>query len=126
MSILDMLLTNGGSISDGLKAVQGKQEYLIAFDGELVVCYFYNTDAGKALLEKYLKDNGCNVNIDIRKMTLKKDNEFFKDNLGKKIVLLNNEIVLYEEVVKLADSVDVKGYKPNRLKNGINIFSTEI
>ena len=124
MSILDNLFSNNGSISEGLNLIQGKQEYLIAFDQEVVICYFYNSDAGKALLEMYLKDNKYDVSIDIRKMTLKKDNEFFQLNLGKKLVVLDQKIVLYEDVIKLAETNEVQGYKPNKLKSGVNIFNT--
>lgn len=124
MSILDLLFTNASSVSDGVKVLSGKQDYLIAFDGEEVVCYFYDSEAGKTLLEKYLTDHNCNVNVDIRKMTLKKDNEFFELYIGRKLVVLDSELTTYDEVVKLAETIEVKGYKPNKLKSGINVFHT--
>lgn len=124
MSIFEAILTNGNSISEGFKNLKGKHDYLIAFDGEIVVCFFYDTKPGKSLLEKYLKDNNCNVNVDIRKMTLKKDNEFFELNLGKKIVILDKKVVLYEDVIHKAETTKINGYNPLKLKHGINIFTS--
>lgn len=121
MKLLDVL---GGTVNVD-KTVKPSDDYLIAFDGEIVVCYFYNTEPGKDILESYLKNSNATVNIDIRKMTLKKDNEFFVLNQGKKIVKLDDAYVLYEEVVELAQSQPIKGYKENKLKSGLNIFTKE-
>ena len=94
MKLLDVIGISGSAETK----IKPSEHYLIAFDGELVICYFYNTDAGKEVMERYLKEANATVNIDIRQMTLKKDNEFFELNRGKKIVLLDEKLVLYEEV----------------------------
>jgi|GEM_PF-3429252 len=127
MGAIDMLLTNPDSIMKGFETLLGKKHYLVVHDKESrdLICFFYDIDAGKALIETYLRKNNIEKNsIDITKVTLKNKSEELNIMLPKKLVILDKRITTYDEVINLAKSIEIKGYTEGKLKHTVNQFSS--
>ena len=125
MSIANAPLTKPDSISKGFNKIKGIKQYLICTKDRKVICFFYAGDAGNTLINHYLKNNRiAEESIRLENKLLKNDSNELANMLHKKIVILDKKVVVYEDVVKLSHSTDIKGYTEGNLKNNINVFNT--
>jgi hypothetical protein len=125
MGVIDIFLTNSDNIGKGFKELTGKKDYIIAYYYDTLVCYFYDLDAGKALINKYLEEQEYDLSkIRYEKKTLKKKSEEVLNMKEFKIVILDKKIKLYKDIVELAKTTNIKGYKEGKLKETINVYQT--
>lgn len=125
MGVLDIFLMNGDNIGKGWKEIRGKKDYMMAYFHDTLVCYFYNMDAGKALIDKYLEDNNYDMTtIRYEKKTLHKKSDEVANMRDYKLVVLDKQVKLYKDIVELAKTRNIKGYKEGKLKETINVYHT--
>lgn len=119
---IDALLNPNAT--NGLGAILNRNKYVLVKDekGELI-CLSHKIDMYKQLIEGYLKTKGFNKNLfKFEIKSLKR--EELERIINYKIVLLDEELVLYKEVVEKAQNYSIKGYTGKTPKYGINKYKT--
>lgn len=127
MGVLDSLFTTGPEALKGFNAIRGIQVCTIAYDkNHDILCWFYDLDGlGLKLIDKYYEHNNLNkFDIHIHNHKIKNRSPKAQEIRNKKICLLDDKLVTYELVVKYAETHEIKGYKPGKLKNTLNRFET--
>ncbi|MCY6485518.1 hypothetical protein OW763_14380 [Clostridium aestuarii] len=130
MDIFDAIgtfLQNPHAIEDGFKEVLGIKKYLLVKDKEdNLICVSYDLDVGRALVEKYLKQQGLDKTlVKFETKSIKNKDEQLKEIIKYKIVILDEEIAIYKDVEKKAQEYVVDGYDGNLpLKYEMNNYTT--
>lgn len=127
MGIIDNFFTNHDLIIKGFNAIKGDVKYIVAKDrGGNILCLTYDIDTCNAIIEKYLKDHGISINdVKIMSMTINKRDKDVGNILDKKIVILDDELVLYDDVKKKSNKYEIEDFRQGSLPNyGINKYIT--
>lgn len=127
MGAIDMFIINHENIIKGFNELLGKKSYIIVRDKEKnFVCMTYDIDGCSALVNKYLLENDFDVqNLEIKKETINKRDLRFPEIQQYKLVVLDNELALYKDVVAKATNYIIEGYDGKEIpKYGINKFFT--
>lgn len=125
MGVLDSLLINHDLISKGLHYLADKKYILVKDKDQKVICLTYNMEPCNTLIEHYLKDQSINnEDVIIEKISLKTQGDKAR-LLPYKLIVLDNKLRLYKEVVEHAKQHTIKGYKEGHLPSrGLNKFET--
>ncbi|WDV44717.1 hypothetical protein PV797_14480 [Clostridiaceae bacterium M8S5] len=120
MGILNAIVT-------GFKRITGLSEYIFVYHkNKEIICTFYNTSEGKRIIQSYLKK--LNIKQDevdyIVKDSIKDEQDEHEFNVFK-VVMLNDEPMLYNEVVRFAKSKQIKGFDFKQPKYGLNKYTVE-
>lgn len=127
MGLISAMLLPANTVK-GFDAIKGKQNYDIVYDNEKnVLCWYYQMSGlGKQMIDTYYKHNGKDVsNVDVKTKHLRNKSEEVQSMMNKKICLLDEKLVTYEVVVKLAGTQTIIGYTKDKLKPNLNKFKTK-
>ncbi len=127
MDLMERIFTDDKKALREFESIESVQLYTLAYDeNHEIFAWFYELDGlGLKLLEKYYEHNNLNkFDIHIHNKKLRNRSPEVKNLLGKKICILDNKLVTYDVVVKHAETNEIKGYKPGKLKKTLNKFET--
>lgn len=106
----------------GMNYLINKNKYIIVRDEEEnIICLNHAGDIERQLIEAYLKKNEYDkklVKIDVE--ILKKE-ELVK-NIQFKLVMLDDELVLYGDVIKKSGKFYIDKYTGKMPKSGLNVY----
>ena len=94
-----------GTAYEGFKKLTGDKNYLLVLKDDKLVCAFYDMDAGKQLINKYLENENIKNDevVFVHKKKLEGNN--LKEYYNKKIVIHDKNICLFEDVYGKLESV---------------------
>jgi hypothetical protein len=127
MDLFERIFTEDTTALKEFDAIDSVQKYTLAYNqNHEVFCWFYDLDGlGLQLIEKYYEHNKLNkFDIHIHNKKLRNRSPEVKALLGYKICILDNRLVTYNDVIKHAETHQVKGYRPGKLKKTLNKFET--
>lgn len=127
MDLLDRIFTDDKKALMEFDALSSTQLYTLAYNpNHEVFCWFYELNGlGLKLIEKYYEHNNLNkFDIHIHNKKLRNRSIEVENMMGLKICILDNKLVTYNDVEKHAETHEIKGYKPGKLKKTLNKFET--
>lgn len=126
MGALDTFISNYDSIVKGFKQILGKRYYIIVRDkkNNNFVCITYDIKGCDALVEKYLKEHGyCNLDVTVSTECFKKNDLRMEELMKYKLVLLDNQLVTYKDVIEKDKNGLVEGFYEEKIPPfGINKY----
>lgn len=107
-----------------VKRITGINQYMFVYHkNKELICTYYNTEKGMKLIKKYLKKINISENdVDfIVKDKIKDEQDKHEFNVFK-IVMINDEPILYNQVVRLAKTKEVEGFDYKQPGYGLNQY----
>ena len=93
-----------GSTYEGFKKITGDKNYLLAIKDNELICTFYDLDAGKQLINKYLEEHNIK-NEEVKLVHKRKlEAEELKEYYNKKIVIYDKKVCLFGDVYGKVES----------------------